>query len=234
MSTKDRIIKCFAILLAISIILGICNLFYTVIMSIVPVNTKIVVKEYKKEFKNINSLDIKLSAASLTIKQNASYFNVNNGDITITVPKELKDVLIKGGAGKITISDLTMNKLNIEIGAGRTDIDNIETKKTKIEGGAGSLNITSSKLNDLKLSAGAGSVSINSYIYGDSKIECGIGRTNISLFGKEDDYQIKAKKGLGNLIISGKEYGNEVNYGNGKNKIQIEGGIGEISVRFKK
>lgn len=260
MSTK--IVRIIAILLAISIILGICNLAYQLVMSFVPINTKIVVKEYKKEFKDIDSIKVEVGAASLTIKegnkikveaynlpsklnvekkdkllvvkQSPSYFNINTGDITIYLPKELKDVDVNGGAGQIIIKDLIIKDLELEIGAGKTEIDNIEAKSADIEGGAGSLSITSSKITDLDLESGAGSVEINSYLYGNSSIECGLGRTNITLLGDEDSYEIKAKKGLGNLIIAGKEYGKEVNYGNGKNKIKIEGGVGEISVRFKK
>ena len=262
MNTVQRIIRIFAILLAIAIIAGICNLIYEVIMTVTPINTKIVVKEYEKEFKDIDSLDIKVGAASLTIKegdkitvkaenlpsklkvkkdgktlivkQSSSRFNLNSGEIEITVPKELVDVDINGGAGTIDISGLKVIDFDLKIGAGRTVLSDMETERTEINGGAGSLEIDSSKLSNLNLEAGAGRVLINSYIYGKSNIECGIGRMDITLRGEEDSYSIKAEKGLGSLTIAGEEYGKIVNYGKGKNKIYVEGGVGEISIRFKR
>ncbi len=262
MNTIQKIIRLFAILLAVAIIAGICNLAYQLIIITIPINTKIVVEEYKKEFKGIDSLDIDVGAANIVIKegektyieaynlpskltvkkngntlkvrQHTSYMVLNSGDIIITVPKEMQEIELDGGSGTITISNLIMDKLDLNIGAGKTTISNIEAKNVDIDGGAGTLNIESSKLNNLDLDSGAGSVTISSYLTGKSKIDCGVGRTNITLLGEEDDYEINAEKGLGNLSIAGKEYGNKINYGKGKNKIKVSGGVGEIIIRFKK
>ena len=54
------------------------------------------------------------------------------------------------------------------------------------------------------------------------------------LGGQEDDYKIIAEKGLGNLSINNKNYGDKVTYGEGKNTIDIDGGMGNIYIRFQK
>lgn len=262
MNTVQKIIRIFAILLAIAIIAGMCNLAYQLIVSITPINTKIVVKEYDKEFKDIDRLEVKVSAAQLTIiegdkisvhaenlpsklkvkqedkklivKQSSSSFNLNHGEIEITVPKELISVNINGGAGSMDISGLKVESFDLDIGAGRTVLTNMELGEADIDGGAGSLEITESKITDLDMDTGAGRVLFNGYLYGNNKIDCGIGRVDITLRGDEDSYTIKAKKGLGSLTIAGEEYGKEINYGKGKNKLRVEGGVGEISIRFKK
>ena len=262
MNTVQKIIRIFAILLAIAIIAGMCNLVYELVISLTPINTKIVVKEYDKEFKDVDSLEVKVSAAQLTIiegdkisvhaenlpsklkvkqedkklivKQSSSSFNLNHGEIEITVPKELIDVDINGGAGSMDISGLKVEKFDLDIGAGRTILKDMELGEADIDGGAGSLEITESKITDLDMDTGAGRVLFNGYLYGNNKIDCGIGRVDITLRGDEDSYSIKAKKGLGSLTIAGEEYGKEVNYGKGKNRLTVDGGVGEISIRFKR
>ena len=262
MNTLQKIIRIFAILLAIAIIAGMCNFIYELVVSFTPINTKVVVKEYDKEFNNIDSLEVNVSAAQLTmtsgdkvsvhaenlpskikvkqegkrlvVKQSSSNFNLNHGEIEITVPKELISVLIKGGAGSMDISGLTVKDFDLEIGAGKTILTNMELSEANIEGGAGSLEITESKITNLDMETGAGRVLFNGYLYGNNKIDCGIGRVDITLRGDEDSYSVRAKKGIGSLAIAGEEYGREVNYGKGKNKLRVEGGVGEISIRFKR
>lgn len=262
MSGSSKYIKIVAYLLAVAIILGICSLIYNFVMLFVPVNNKIEVKEYSKTFKNVKELDIELSSSSLTIeegdifkieardlpakikvsnddgkvkiKMNKSYFNINTGNIVITVPKKLDYLLLRAGAGNIDISDIVVKKVRIELGAGSSRFDNVEFKNAKINGGAGNLEINDSKLTDAKIDAGVGKIDISAYLYGDSDIECGIGKTSITLLGDEDMYSLGIEKGLGTILLDGKEYSGDVNYGKGENKIEIEGGIGEISVRFRK
>lgn len=157
------------------------------------------------------------------------------GEITIYVPKDyLKKLDVESGAGKINIKDINIEKLEIEQGAGMLTINNIKTKNTEINGGAGKININDSTLNNLELESGVGSVNITSELTGKSLIECGIGEINITLIGEKESYTIKPEKGLGNIRIDSKNYNNNQIYGKGSNQIEIEGGIGSISIDFKK
>ena len=262
MSSSSKYVKIIAYLLAIAIILGICSLIYNFVMLFVPVNNKIEVKEYTKTYKNVKELDIDLSSSSLTIekgetfkieakdlpakikvsnddgkvkiKMKKSYFNINTGNIVITVPEELEYLSLNAGAGNIEMSNIIVRRVRIDLGAGMSHFDNVEFKNVRINGGAGNLEITNSKLTDAKIDSGVGKIDISAYLYGNNSIECGVGKTSVTLLGDDDMYSLELEKGIGSILLDGKEYNGDVNYGKGKNKVEIEGGIGEISVRFRK
>ena len=263
MSTFQRFIKVFAYLLAISLILSICTGIFQLVNTFIPTTEKVVVEDYYKEFKNINSLELNINAADLKIetgekltikasnlvskikvkeedgilKVKQNKIRVNNqsaGFIIITIPSELDNFLLNGGAGKIDIDELNAQKVDLSLGFGNVTISNVKFGSTKISGGAGNIVIEKSLLNNLDLNSGAGNVRINAEIKGKSSIDCGLGEINLLLGGKEDSYTINAEKGLGNLTINNKNYGDKVTYGEGKNIINIEGGVGNIYIRFQK
>ena len=263
MSTTQKLIKIFAYLLAISIIVAICSGIINTINVFMPTTEKIVVEDYYKEFKNIKRLEMNINAADLTIeageifsikannliskikvqeedgtlkvKQNKiRTINKSAGSIIITIPEELKSFTLNGGAGKVDITDLKAKKVKLSLGFGNLDMSNVNFSNIVIKGGAGNIKVEKSILKDLDLSAGAGKIIINSELQGNSKIECGLGDVEVFLIGGEDNYKIKAEKGLGNITINNKNYGDKITYGNGKSLVNIEGGMGNIDIRFLK
>lgn len=63
---------------------------------------------------------------------------------------------------------------------------------------------------------------------GESRVNCGIGKVDLVLRG--NDYTIDFDSGAGEADLNGQVM-HEGTYGNGSNIIEIDGGIGEISVR---
>ncbi len=263
MSSTQKVIKIIAYILAVSIIIAICTGVFNIVNTFIPTTEKVVVEDYYKEFKNITDLDLDINAADLTIKEGEVFsikaeklvskikvseddgrlkvkqnkvriVNTSAGNIVITVPKNINKLYLDGGAGKIEIEDIIAKKVKLALGFGNVNIDNVEFGPTDIKGGAGNIKINRAIIKDLELYAGAGNITINSELQGESIIDCGVGEINLLLMGGEDSYKIKATKGLGNLTINNKEYGDEVTYGNGKNAVDIEGGMGNISIRFQK
>ena len=53
------------------------------------------------------------------------------------------------------------------------------------------------------------------------------------MFGKKEEYRTKINKGLGNVTVDGKKVSDNEVVGNGENKIDIDGGIGEIKIDFR-
>ena len=80
---------------------------------------------------------------------------------------------------------------------------------------------------------GIGKVEINADIKGNSTISCGIGELILDLLGNKDDYQVIVDKGVGSVKVDGIKKKDDSIYGNGLNKINIDGGIGTIHVDFK-
>lgn len=194
-------------------------------------------KEFKVEASNLkHNFSSKLRNGTIKIEEQKEWFmsNSNLGIITIYIPTNttLDELEIDSGAGRIQIQDILIDKLDLDQGAGRLEISNSTFNKTKIVGGAGEINIKSSILNDLKMSAGVGRINLEAEITGNSRIECGIGDMRIKLLGNKEDYCLTTEKGVGNIKIDDNGKVNDTIYGEGKNKLRLEGGIGNIQVNF--
>ena len=81
---------------------------------------------------------------------------------------------------------------------------------------------------------GVGETNINALLTGKSDIDAGIGNLNIMLNGSKEDYKINTEKGIGTVRIDGDSISNNQTFGNGDNLIKIDGGIGNISIKFNK
>lgn len=162
--------------------------------------------------------------------------NVSDSNITVYIPENAKltNVKIETGAGKVKIEKLSTDKLKLDLGAGSVKISDINIEKeTKINGGVGKVEIENSTLNNLDLDCGVGEFKMTAKLIGNTDIDCGVGRLETNLIGKEEDYKISAKKGLGSFTINSKEIQNDTTYGNGENYIKIEAGVGSTVVRYK-
>lgn len=194
-------------------------------------------KEFKVET-NSSYIEVKQKGNQLTIKEEAQgIFNTKRiADTIIYIPKDIKleNTYLETGAGVVKIEYLNTSKLDFKLGAGKVDIKNIIVlKKSKIAGGTGQLNIKDSTFTDTTLELGMGEVNVKSELLGNTKINCGIGSSNITIIGKEEDYQIDLTKGIGSAKINNKSIDSNKSYGNGDNLISINGGIGSINVNFQ-
>lgn len=258
--TTQKLIKAFAICLAILIIVSIINIVVYFASSIFSVNNDVSINEnYSSEIKNIridmgtsnlvikkgDTLNVTADNVSkrfrvneesntLTIKEKSVniFRNKKTSKVIITIPSNLKDLSIDIGAGKLEISDINTSRFNLEQGAGKVTITNLISGKTDIDGGAGELNITSSALEDLDLNMGAGRFYFSGSLHGNNKIDQGVGELILDLNG--NDYTIKASKGLGSITINGESYSKDVTVGEGINDIKIDGGIGSITINTNK
>ena len=196
--TTQKLIKAFAICLAIFLIVSIINIVVYFVSSIFSVNNDINMNEnYSSEIKNIK---IDMGTSNLIIKEGdtlnviadnvSKRFKVNEesdtltikeksvnvfrnksiSKVIITIPNNLKDLSIDFGAGKLEISDINTNRFNLDQGAGKVIINNLISGKTDIDGGAGELNITSSVPEDLDLDMGAGKFYFSGSLHGNNKI----------------------------------------------------------------
>lgn len=98
----------------------------------------------------------------------------------------------------------------------------------------GKASILSGKIDDLNLDMGIGSVEITSVITGNSKIDAGIGNLDLRIQDNKENYTIESDSGIGNIKIDGTKISDDSKYGNGKNIIKIDGGIGNIDIEFNK
>lgn len=169
-------------------------------------------------------------------KKHNLFNQTNNKDVIVYVPDnyQFDAVSINNGAGNINMENISTLNLYLDLGAGNVTLSNIEaTKKAEIDGGAGKLDINNGNLTNLDLDLGVGDVDIYASLLGKIDVDTGVGSTNLNILGSKDDYQIEVDKGIGEITIDGSNVKDEYRYGRGTNKIDIDGGIGNIKVQFQ-
>ena len=187
---------------------------------------------------NDKDINCKQNNQDLQIKeeQHNLFSNNNNDDLVLYIPKDLnfEKVKINAGIGKIQIEDINTQNLYLELGAGETTINKLNvTNNCNIESGVGKVSILSGKIKGLNLDMGIGKFEIASVITGNSKIDAGIGNLYLKLQDNKENYTIESDSGIGNIKIDGTKVLNDTKYGNGKNIIRLDGGIGNIEIEFK-
>lgn len=195
--------------------------------------------EYLKVESSNKNIQCKQDKQKIKIEERKNnWFLINNKreELIVYVPENLQfDIVnINTGAGKVNIEILNTKVLKMDLGAGETSIRNINvTEKAKIATGGGKVNIKEARINELKCDLGIGATEISAKLLGDTKIGTGIGSLKLDVFGKKEEYRTKINKGLGNVTVDGKKVSDNEVVGNGENKIDIDGGIGEIKIDFR-
>ena len=179
------------------------------------------------------SYRIRGNSLIITEKSTSIFNNDTTTDLVIYIPEEhnLEELSLDAGAGKVELYDISVQELELDLGAGNVEIDYLEvTKEATINGGAGNIVINNSTIKDLELDMGIGTLELTSTLLGDNEISCGVGEVVINLIG--NDYQIEVDKGIGTTTIAGEKIRDGKIYGEGKNKLEIDGGIGSINIDF--
>lgn len=229
MNSAQKVIKyvaiAFAILLSINIIVFGLNIAYIVLDS-----TNLIHNNSNNKISNVNFneyssyLDIDLKVSNLTIKRGDTFryeSNVNGlesvQDGNKLVIKDQDNNIFKRSNSYVTLyvpESLVFDKVVINMGVGTLNINDID-------------------LFDATLNLGVGEANIESNLLGTSKIECGIGEVNLNLNLSEKDYTFKLDKGIGSIKLNGLSLSSNSNVGNGENIIDIDGGIGSISIKTR-
>lgn len=153
-------------------------------------------------------------------------------EVKVFLPEgmELAKLSVKMGAGAIDARDLKAEELELDLGAGRTELSGVEAmSRAKITGGAGLLIVREAKLHDLTLDMGVGKVEITAQLEGTNKVNAGVGKLELTLIGEEDDYQVSFDQGIGAM----NQQGISLNNPNGRNRVDIDGGVGAIDLRLR-
>lgn len=191
----------------------------------------------KVESSNKN-IQCKQDKQKIEIKERESnwFNNTKKEELIVYVPENIQfdKVNINTGVGKVNIEILNTKVLKMDLGAGETSIQNINiTESAKIDTGAGKVNIKEAKINDLRCDLGIGATEISAKLLGNTRIGTGVGSLKLDVLGKKEEYETKVNKGLGNVTIDGEKISDNEVVGNGENKIDIDGGVGEIKINFR-
>lgn len=199
-------------------------------------NLKLVRSNYLKVDNSNDKVNVKIDNNKLEITDSSSLFSSNKDkELIVYVPSDymFEMVYINSGAGKINIEGFNTKELKMDLGAGEAIVSNVISNKTDIDTGTGRVDIHNSKLNDAKFDLGIGSISIGDEITGNCKINSGIGRVELNLSGSEEDYSFDIDKGIGDISLNNRSLSDGTKTGNGRNSIEIDGGIGSIDIKTK-
>lgn len=196
-------------------------------------------EKFKVETNN-STINFTDDSGNVKIKEkNKGWLNNKNleSNLIIYIPDNMVDldqVEIDTGAGKIHIEKLNAKELNFKLGAGDVYIENLTAdKEANIDGGVGKTEIRSSQINNLNVDLGMGEFIFDGKVTGKSEVNSGVGAINIDLIDNKENYSINVSKGIGNVTIDGENIEKDQLYGKGENYLDINGGIGEINVKFK-
>ncbi len=266
MTNFQKVVKCFAIVLAFSLIAGMTVGVIRGISAIVKVADLTTsdgkVEDVKEE--TIKKIRIKLFRTDLVIVEGESFnAETDNDDVTVkevfgtlvveensksivdslkkselvlVIPKgyTFEEIKITTGAGKFGAELLDAEKIDLNFGAGAVTIDKIvSSERTEMTGGAGKIEIRDGKTHNLNFDMGVGKLDYRAEITGESEIDCGMGGVDLILLGGEENYSVDLDKGLGLVSVNGVSYNDGIDYGDGENKLDINGGVGEIKVNFE-
>ena len=156
--------------------------------------------------------------------------------LTICIPEGIvfNEIDITTGAGRFTAETLSAEVIDFEFGAGEVNIGELNASlEADIEGGAGQIIIGGGRLCDLQLDMGVGELFLVSEIVRSGELNLGVGEVNITLLGGRENYTAELNKGIGSIRFDGDEISKGGDFGNGKNLVEINGGIGSISISFE-
>ncbi|MBO5967349.1 MAG: DUF4097 family beta strand repeat protein [Clostridia bacterium] len=185
---------------------------------------------------NLKNLTVKETRGTLRIKEKHGVLTVTDTEayVEIFYPLgfEFDNVDIDGGAGKLVISRLTAQTLDLDLGAGDTSFDDLTvTKEAEIDGGAGALSFSRSDLTNLDIDMGVGRLSFAGIMNGKNQISLGVGEAVIDLYDDAERYYFDVEKGIGEIEYHGTDDGN-FKRENQETSVKIEGGIGKIVIKF--
>ncbi len=149
---------------------------------------------------------------------------LKSSSIEISLPekKEFQNVTLKIGAGTVEINgDFKADQLSADIGAGTfSSVGSLDVKQTDISVGVGDAEIE--KLITEKLNG-----------------NCGMGNMDITLTGKDTDYNYELKCGLGNLEVDNEQEttltsgSRTISNPGAEKSVKLECGMGDVNVDFE-
>lgn len=172
------------------------------------------------------------SVLSLSDKEK---FNISHeGEIVVQLPpgKIFEKITLDAGAGEITVERLDAGKLSMNLGAGDFFADEMNISAEAFIGcAAGEFTVKKGTLSNLEMDMAVGDVALYCTLKGNTEINCGIGDIDIRLPEALSEYRIEVDKGICSATLDGKSMEDEKAYGSGPSKIEIDGAVGDISIK---
>ena len=226
MNKSQKIIKIFAICLAIAIIVNIFHGILYIFSSFIDLDISSEVRNFEETYKDVENLKIITLALSVDIKVGEEFkvvgtkvkseFSSKLVENTLIIEENNKSWINNAYNGNVIVyipKDYKLNNLDIDIGAGKVNIDSVLANNFKIKQGAGMVRMSNSSFNKTNIKGGAGKIAILSSLLNDLDLEAGVGEVDI------------------NASITGNS---EIECGVGSMKIKLSGNVDDYAIFAKK
>lgn len=234
MTEAQKVIKYFAIALALFIIVSIISGILFGITSIGKIfssnETEVTDKMEESSFSSeVRNLNIDIVSSDIVIKLGDS-FKVMTNNSNIQIKQDINSVKIVEKKHHlfndydqsqlvIYIPNKIFDKVTIDGGAGNVNIESLITQELSLDLGAGKVEINQlTVLNNTEIESGAGEVKLDNSILNNLELDMGVGKFSLEaklLGNSEIDHGI----GEFNLSLLGKDY-----------QIHVDKGIGSVTV----
>ena len=165
--------------------------------------------------------------------------NTYKNSIVLAFPagSSFREADIEAGAGTMEIASLQADEISVMIGAGEIVMNQTSTKELSAEIGAGRLEAGAMDAREVSIQVGMGECIYEGTITDELNAECDMGNIELSLNGKESDYNYEVECSAGNIDINGtyiSAFGAERSIQNGASRtFKLECNMGNITVLFK-
>ena len=171
----------------------------------------------------------------LSVIENGFEEDDNKGMILITVPEgtRFKSLFIDCNHERVTMESFQTAYFEMHAGIGETEVSNVNAEKVHLEVGSGDARFEECVFSDTNITCGMGEVVFDGKLLGNTMLRGSIGEVEMDLDNSIEEYEIRIDDGMGCVYLNEKEYSGSVKLGeNAKNQMEIDAGVGDISVYF--
>lgn len=169
---------------------------------------------YSETFENVQSLEIKLNASELEIKQGDCFkvegnkisenaeIKLENSKLKITDERVNTSIWQNDNLSKIIVyipEGTNLESSNIKLGAGNAVIENIDSEKFDFEFGAGNVTLKNIYSQESNITCGAGNIKVENSNLNNLKLKAGVGKLEYEGNISGDS---KIECGVGEIILN--------------------------------
>lgn len=126
------------------------------------------------------------------------------------------------------IDSIRCDRLELDAGVGDVTIAGFTVEhRMEVDAGTGNVDIAGGTYQDVEVDCGVGDFTMKGTVQGNMTATCGVGNMELTLTGKETDYNYDLSYGMGDMNVNGTRYGGGID---GKQYITNEGAIATISL----
>lgn len=170
--------------------------------------------------------------------KSASVSDWVEGEIILYLPAGcgFVNVDMEMGAGNFYFTDLNAAEVSLEVGAGQVDIQNMAAAVMDVSVGAGYVWISDMQVTELDVEIGMGAFSAEGAVSGNVDVECSMGNVEMTLEGREQDFNYSLEGAMGTIQLDENTYGglaDERDINNHASKeMDIECSMGNVTITF--